>query len=417
MSFPTLVAPRPRLMDSWAVASDDEIYAECFGTDSGKEEKEEQVPWEVLFAGTGALASGGAAQGAAEDAWTTSSTGAASSTAAASSAAWPGAAASAVRAESAALATVAVAAKQKGRKAAAKKKPPRQLKRKASEGKPAELRCENRLCLWGAKFKAPAVIHPMYRRGGKWFFPIHERLYWLRRACGDTSTTHWTGKFQQALSALRQHLKRGIRQKVDALGAAAATLREALALNDSDEEDALGTKKKAKKQPRLRTPEGMDEVAVAIGSTSVKVRTRQRPFEVEASADAVMAVAQFCREFIEKDALAPKKRAASATAFVLAAPDCPPVLGCVTWHASVQAWSVHWKDAAGKAHVKRVLVQKRERKVGFMDTAPAQEDAKSAWATARRVAYQEAVALWNELDKSTRDRIAVPGSDSAMTAA
>ena len=416
-------------MDSWAVASDDEIYADCFGV-GGEKEEEEQVPWEVLFAGTGALASGGAAQGAAEDALTTSSTGAASSTAAASSAAWPGASASVVRAESA-LATVAVAAKKKATVAVAAKKkarqrapPRRQLKRKASEGKPAELRCENRLCLWGEKFKAPAVIHPMYRRGGKWFFPIHERLYWLRRACGDASTTHWTGKFQQALSALRRHLKRGIRQKVDAFGAAAATMREALGLNDSDEEDGLGPKedglgpkKKAKKQPRLRTPEGLEEVAVDIGSTSVKVRTRQRPFEVEASADAVMAVVQFCCEFIEKDALAPKKRAASATAFVLATPDCPPVLGCVTWHASVQAWSVHWKDAESKAHVKRVLVQKRERKVGFMDAASAQEDAKSAWATARRVAYQEALALWNELDKSTRDRIAVPGSQSAMTAA
>ena len=71
--------------------------------------------------------------------------------------------------------------------------------------------------------------------------------------------------------------------------------------------------------------------------------------------------------------------------------------------------------ACGQGERTDIFPRKKRRfqRHSTLDAASAQEDAKCAWATARRVAYQEALALWNELDKSTRDRIAVPGSQSA----
>ena len=59
----------------------------------------------------------------------------------------------------------------------------RSLKRRASDGKPPELLCMNRLCVWGKHVRAPAVVYPLTRRDGRLYMPIHERLFWLRRAC------------------------------------------------------------------------------------------------------------------------------------------------------------------------------------------------------------------------------------------
>ena len=290
------------------------------------------------------------------------------------------------------------------RAASAQAPAPRQLKRNASLGQPSGLTCQSRLCLWGDNFKAPAVIHPVHRRDGQWFFPIHERLYWLRRACGDKRTTHWTQTFQQAVSSLRRHLQAGIRLKVDAFAAATEQARTALALDGEDEEPT------PRKQQRIRVPVGVEVVGVEVGAVTVKVRVRERPFEVETTAEAVMAIVGFCTAAIETSSAA-RTSAAPASAngekksFAFAAQDCPAVLGCVTWHPSVGAWAVHFKNEHGATQVKRVFGKRIS--ATYIERA-ASAESKESWAATRRHTYLEAIEAWNTLDRSTRSRIPLP---------
>ena len=332
-------------------------------------------------------------------------------------------------------------------------RPVRSLKRRGSLGKPDGLKCESRLCLWGGALKAPAVIHPLVKRsseaGDRLYLPVHERLFWLRRACGDKGQTHWTERFQHAVSELRRLLRDRIAEQVDAVRFAAEKLRESLGLED---EDGASAGKPAKR--RLHLPPSVEQVCVALGESRITVRVHERPFEIEATPEAVMAVIQYCQERLRDDPILLKKdqrraaaedeapeeegsaasasasasapasasaaalalasdaagasAASSATkgAFCLGASSCPAILGKVTWHPSVKAWAVHFKDADKKAQTKRVPVRLlKVLKAGtFLDDASA-ESAGERWAAQRRAAYQEAVGLWNRLDCSKRDRI------------
>ena len=341
----------------------------------------------------------------------------------------------------------------------------RTLKRKTSNGCPGDLLCEARLCLWGGQIKAPAVIHPLIRRkppaGEEWkhYFPLHERLFWLRRACGEKGQTHWTERFQHAVSTLRAALRDEIAQKVDPARTAAERLRDSLGLEDDEQPDSGPPSGQTKR--RLKLPASTEEVVVPLAGASITVRLHERPFEILATPEAVMAVVKFCRERLEDDpiilkrdekrataeanpsgnddapadspaqasaqegrapqaASAPAKSATTKGAFSFAAAACPAILGKVTWHPSVKAWAVHFKDSAKKAQTKRVPVRvpKDTGSGAFLTSDGAALG--QAWAQARRSAYEEAISLWNRLDRSTRDRIELdeaPGSPAAAASA
>ena len=297
----------------------------------------------------------------------------------------------------------------------------RVLKRQASVGKPDDLKCEDRLCLWGGALKQPTVIHPVVRRGGTGFFPIVESLYWLRRACGGKQgQTHYTPRFQAALSSLRRTLGDGIRDKVDVVGAATDKLREALGLGDDDEEQSdQKPKRTLRRSEKAKCP---DEVSVPLGDVVVKVRVRERPYEVEATSEAVMAVIAFCRKACGEGASAdgasadkgkrgPPVKGEKEATFSFARRDCPPILHIITWHPSVSAWCVHYVDALKHKGVRRVPV-KLPKKGNFLLDASADDDgSRAGWDSSRRKAYFEAVRLWNELDRSSRPRLDVPRLD------
>ena len=244
---------------------------------------------------------------------------------------------------------------------------------------------------------------------------MHERLYWLRRACGEKGQTHWTGRFQKAVSALRRRLRAGILAKVDAVGSAAENIREALGLESEEENSAISSGKKGvgrRKAVGKAALPGLAAVAVPLGEVTVKVRLRERPFEIEATAEAVDAVIKFCKSCLEDGVLRRetlRRDDKKPDAFAFAASDCPAVTGCVTWHPSVGAWCVHYKGGLGQRQIKRVSVRGAAAPRSFAEAASGEEGSKGAWASARKRAYCEAIRLWNDLDKSSRPRLEVPG--------
>ena len=329
----------------------------------------------------------------------------------------------------------------------------RTLKRQASTGKPAELKCESRLCLWGGRIRAPAVVHPLSKRGDTLWVPIHERLFWLRRACDPAKgLTHWSAEFQHAVSELRQALREGVKQAIaDPVEQAAVKVRRELGLDDGEDEEE-GTKR------RRKAGESCEVVEIELDGTPLKVRVHERPFEVEASAEAVCAIVSFCRKRLEDDPLLLKRdiraaaaaeSAASASAltdgtaastasaltdgmagngvlvstasasstsasagggFRLARDTCPTVLHKVTWHPSVKAWAVHFKDGAGKTaktQTKRFHVKAKDRTLAEQAAGAGATDCPS-WTQARQTAYRQAVTFWNANDKSKRERIELP---------
>lgn len=310
----------------------------------------------------------------------------------------------------------------------------RSLKRRASDNKPPELLCMNRLCVWGKHVRAPAVVYPLTMRDGTLYMPIHERLFWLRRACDEKrGQTHWTAQFQHAVSKLRAAIRQGLRMKLDPAGTATETLRDALGL-DSEGEDEEKGKKPVK---RLAAPPSLAAVSLELSGRMVEVRVSERPFEVEATPEAVMAIIEFCQQSLQDSQItlkrdttqrnrtsAPDPTAAShpgqasgsdvvsASAsslashggFRLAPLDCPPITGKVTWHPSVQAWCTHCKGDHGKVQWKRFWVHAPLQGGSFLDRT-AGCDKGQGWAAARRAAYEAAVRFWNENDSSKRDRI------------
>ena len=331
----------------------------------------------------------------------------------------------------------APAAPGRARKSASARVPPRlrapgrALKRKPSLGAPAAVQCAPRLCVWGGSVKQPAVVQPTVQRGALTFFPIHERLFWLRRACGDRGTTHWTSRFQHAVSALRRVLKDG----VSAHAATTASARKHVAWQDAkdalglraDEAGGQGAAPPKRPRPAARLPPETEAVRVLVGEVSLQVRAHERPWEVEATAEAVMAVVDFCRARVEDVPIVLRRDAkhgeegegagssASASAapavasaqasprgYALEAASCPAVLGKITWHPSVKAWAAHYKDKAGAYKQKRFGVRMPRASLG---SGAATEGDADKWAQARRQAYDEAIRFWNEQDSSKRDRI------------
>ena len=296
----------------------------------------------------------------------------------------------------------------------------RNLTRRPSLGKPSGLQCMNRLCLWGENVRVPCVVHPLVRRDGKLFFPVHEQSYWLRRACGDKGLTHWTDRFQQAVSELRRTLKDGIRETVDRAGAAVEKAREALGLQEEDgaQASAVGATKRRKRGVASAVgASATEEVGVMVNGVLVKVRVRERPFEIEATAEAVMAVVGFCQTSLKRGKAAPRRVSttdASRGGFAFKTDDCPAIVGKVTWHPSVEAWCVHFKDAQRKDQWRRVPAKRHEPRDSFLaNVSAANERGTCASQAARRMAYLAALRLWDELDCSSRERIGLPPTASA----
>ena len=163
---------------------------------------------------------------------------------------------------------------------------------------------------------------------------------------------------------------------------------------------------------------------LTLAGTMVNVRAHERPWEVEATPEAVMAVVNFCLERLEDEPIILKKEeraaalqdvsaSASASAssssalvpavgFSLSTPNSLGVQDRVTWHPSVEAWAVHFKNRQGKRVQKRLLVR--------LPKKFEQEDIQIATAAKmerRRELFREACLLWNREDMSSRDRIEI----------
>ena len=237
-------------------------------------------------------------------------------------------------------------------------------------------------------------------------------------------------------------MRDSVAKQVNVAVSAAEMLRQTLGLQDEEDDDEEASAKKSSKRRRA-PPMSVEEVSVTLGDCNVKVRVHERPFEIEATPEAVMAVVRFCQERLKDDPITLKRDqrrealaeeasakkasaqedSASATAsasasasasapaaansFCLGAVACPAVLGKVTWHPSVKAWAVHIKDGQKKTQTKRVPVRPPKDSGAFLEDASADRRGDS-WAAARRAAYEEALRMWNKLDCSTRERIKLP---------
>ena len=310
----------------------------------------------------------------------------------------------------------------------------RTLKRRPSSGRPPAPNVIAVQCLWGGSCRIPTVIWPTTVRGDKNFMPIHEHLYWLRRACDQTKgQTHWSDRFQYAVSKLRKELRAGLE---DASFVSGGTETQIPDLVDEDIE-ARQTMSRLQVAKRKRLPADMTEVTVSLAGTPVVVRVHERPFEVEATPEAIIAVVRFCRQRVQDTPiiLAKQKSVAaldspqstgtpsSACTSPAAAGDgdhfcfnksaCPGVLQKVTWHPSVNAWCAHYKAADGTPKQTRFVVRvsspaqaDRFRKDG------GQGNYLDRFNMQRRVKYIDAIEYWNTQDCSTRDRIKIDDQGS-----
>ena len=131
--------------------------------------------------------------------------------------------------------------------------------------------------------------------------------------------------------------------------------------------------------------------------------------------ESVNAIVAFAQKRIEAGLPAPQpkenRKKEACPSFRMPLDDCPPLPGKVTWQPSVTSWAYHAKDKKGKIAVKRVRLRTRS----WTDPAgidprdfEGNPDSRKAWVLERRRRYLEAIALWNEQDESTRDRILVP---------
>ena len=285
----------------------------------------------------------------------------------------------------------------------------RPLKRRASAERPDEVTCEARLCVWGRAIKTPAVVYPLVTIGNKRWFQVSERSWWLRRACEPArGLTTWKPRFQHAVSELRRVIKEEMCQKFQGLAATSAHLRQTIGLEEEDVEEASG-------QKRVRVKPTSEEATIDLNGTAINVRTQERPPMIEATQKAVMAVITFCNKVAEtgEPQLKRDRRKMAQTSeerFVLPPETCRPITGKVTWHPSVSAWSIHIKDASGKRVQKRFRAEQTEAPkvsaASFLSGAPATLG-PSVIMEERAKAYWAAVEAWNELDKSTRERIPV----------
>lgn len=282
----------------------------------------------------------------------------------------------------------------------------RTLKRRRSDGKPPQVEVVSRLCLWGQPLKSPVVVHPVSQDAtGRSWTAVHEHLAWLRRACTPDGSSRYDELFQSAVSALRRHLKEGVSKHMASLAQSASSAeqckaRASLGLDDDDPGSEPETQ--AQRWGRAGRPplSSAAELEVDVGGTRVCVKRTTRPLTVEVTMSSVKALIKYCRDHVSAGKATLRKHTASEKAepaYSQPVSECPPIMHKVTWHPSVSAWCVHWKDAGGAAQVTRVRVSKAALPLGSAREA-------------RFVAYVKAIRMWNEEDKSTRERIEVPST-------
>ncbi len=312
--------------------------------------------------------------------------------------------------------------------AAAAKAPARErkLKRRVSDTKPEEAKATSMICIWGGVVRTPVVAQPVWTEAGTTWMSPNEHWQWLRRACCTRGLTHYKELFQSAVSALRRELQNGLKAANDPDPAGA--LRAALDLESDDDDDGQRSgKKKAACPPRTRRPAALPKtVDVMVGDVKMKVQNKLRPLRVECTEASVNGVIAFCRKHVLDGKADLKKyrvredggQAAERSTFVMPTDDCPIILGKVTWQPSHHAWCVHGKAGSGATFSTRVRVsgldphQPAGNGIGGSFLKPAEKrgcvDGKESYNIERRSRYIEAIEIWNEKDKSSRDRILVP---------
>ena len=230
-------------------------------------------------------------------------------------------------------------------------------------------------------------------------------------------------------------LRKGIRTKLDATSSTAEALRDALGLESEGEGEGKGEEMDKKAAKRWAAPLSSTVVSLELAKHMVQVRVHERPFEVEATPEAVKAIIAFCRQRLQDDPIILKRgnaqkrgtsspapavasppgpasgpdvdsasASASRSGFCLAAESCPTFTGKITWHPSVKAWSAHYKGENGKTLQKRFVVRAPPHSRSFLDHTAGDNEGQG-WAAARRAAYEAAVRFWNEADRSKRDRL------------
>lgn len=293
----------------------------------------------------------------------------------------------------------------------------RQLKRRISDTRPDAACAATMICVWGGEVKTPVVVQPIWKELGTTWMSPNEHCGWLRRACSSKGLTHYKELFQSAVSALRRELQAGMAAvNPDPAG----ELRASLNL-DSDESDGdkrggstaacpkAACPKSKKKAASKRTPTGAKTLDVILADATIKVQNKLRPFRVEVTEESVIAIMKWCRQHVLNGKATLKKHQTKAACPKAAAPswsmpvdECPTILGKVTWQPSHVAWCVHGKDDNGKIVKTRVKVGGKKEQQGFFTSA------RENYFVDRKNAYIAAIELWNEKDKSTRDRIEAP---------
>ena len=293
----------------------------------------------------------------------------------------------------------------------------RLLRRVASDPKPPQVDVRDMLCVWGKPLKAPVVVHPVLHDQGKSWVCLDHHLSWLRRACSKEGQTHYKTMFSACIATLRKEA----REKLEAALTPdiRKSLRKTLELGSDDEKEesqASSSKGRPKKSKAALTP---GSVEVELCGMRMTMRTTRRPLRIHATKESIMAVVKWLREHLAS-AQATQKRVAKAAcpqdSFSMPENTCPQIQGKVTWHTCDDSWCIHYKDENKKTQVKKFRVKINTAKKGFLarigglspasssgDVAPA--SGKSEWQTAKLNQYRLAIAAWNELDKSTRDKI------------
>ena len=297
----------------------------------------------------------------------------------------------------------------------------RRLKRIRSDPKPDTVTCESMLALRGRPFKTPVLVFPLKSLNGRKFFNISEHIPWLRRACCESGSMYYTQAFQAAVTELRTVLKKQIEV---ALSPADAILHK-LDLDKEDEREAEASVPAKKK--RRGAVERPSHLEVSLDGVKLSVQAVTRPLLVEANPRSVLCVVQFCQRHVKAGVSLQKRQRITDSRGGFALPDdiCPPILGKVTWQASLLSWAVHWKDEKGK----QGLIQRFSARGGSVPAKGGSVPGESCsepssssgsgllvalsgsvpdFAERRRAAYIRAVKAWNALDQSKRDRIPVP---------
>jgi len=305
----------------------------------------------------------------------------------------------------------------------------------------APLEVTSVLALTTGPRQMPAVIHPSVMVNGISYMILVEEAQWLRRATSDATQTHYTQKFQRALTALRAILNVKVKAVREvALKKLRLEAKKAIADSDASEMSEVdrqagdagsrgkesaqkksrgrGASRKSKKAERLSQDFVLE---IDLGDASpVRALNSLRPLRLESSPDAVRAVVAWCRDHIVNDRVVdrdgegtpPEDTGADDSQkgkrkFLMPGDSCPNIPGRVHWHTSMRSWCIAYK-AEPKA--KRPTRQhagfavNQNGKVTFDVGILSPEEFEG-----RRMAkYCDAIAQWNELDKSKKPRIPLP---------